>query len=272
MRSAVFRPTPGLREIAFADRGDKFLEAHAGENFQRQRRAHAGSGNQQLEAAFLAGGKETVQRELVFAHVRVDQQRRFAVERAEARECRERDLHLIAHAAHVEQDLIRALLNQLAAERTNHVQRLLISVCGLSTHGQRRAAASGNAAPRHARRIWHIGGEISWNKSMPQPVLGVIEGARLAAGYVCACAQKHARNKVSENSEEGRFSRPSSGRALFACEKTVFAGDANFAFVCARTFFRSLFLNLLSPLNASRLTKRKGRLTSRRKSKCHNVE
>ena len=70
-------------EVAFADGGDQILEAHARENFQRERGAHAGSGNQQLEAVLFARGQKSVKRKLVLAHVRVDQQRGFLVQRAE---------------------------------------------------------------------------------------------------------------------------------------------------------------------------------------------
>src|ERR1700723_502805 len=45
----------------------------------------------------------------------------------------ERHLHLVAHSAHVEQNLVWTLVYQLAAERANHVERLSVRATGVST-------------------------------------------------------------------------------------------------------------------------------------------
>src|ERR1700675_2336210 len=97
---------------------------------------------------------EAVEGELVFAHVRVDKQRGFGVQGADAGEGRERDVDLIADAAHIEEDLIRALVSELAAERANHVRRLLISVRGVSTRGHGRGASRGNEGGGIAHGEW----------------------------------------------------------------------------------------------------------------------
>jgi hypothetical protein len=62
----------------------------------------------------------------------VNQQIRFGVERTEARERGERDLNLIAHAVHINEELVGAFLNELAAKRTDHVERLFLSVVRVS--------------------------------------------------------------------------------------------------------------------------------------------
>lgn len=113
---------------------------------------------------------------------------------------------------------------------------------------------------------------MSRNKNSYRPVQGVKEGASCAVGQVRAAADRRSRGDVSENSDVVRLLYRSKQRSLFVCEKAVFAPDAYFDFVRAKIIFRKLFSNLLSPPKASRLTKRKGRLTSRRKSKCHTVE
>ena len=63
MRSAVLRPTPGMRvrrtQIARANRRNQFLHAHARENLQRQHRPDARGGKQQLEKLLLARGQES---------------------------------------------------------------------------------------------------------------------------------------------------------------------------------------------------------------------
>src|SRR5208282_751753 len=74
----------------------------------------------------FARREKPVKRKLVLANVGVNQKRCFLVERAQHGKRRKRYLHLIAHAAHVEQHLVRTLLNQLPAERANHVERLSV--------------------------------------------------------------------------------------------------------------------------------------------------
>ena len=60
------------------------------------------------------------------------------MQRAQPREGGKRDQHLIAHAAHVDQDLVGAFFDELAAERANHVERLSRSAPRVSTRGENR--------------------------------------------------------------------------------------------------------------------------------------
>jgi hypothetical protein len=62
----------------------------------------------------------------------VNQKVRLGVERSEARERGERNLHLIAHAIHINEELVGAFFNELAAKRTDHVERLFLSVVRVS--------------------------------------------------------------------------------------------------------------------------------------------
>jgi len=64
--------------------------------------------------------------------VRVNQKVRFGVERTEARERGERDLNLVTHAIHIDEELVGTFLNELAAKRTDHVERLFLSVVRVS--------------------------------------------------------------------------------------------------------------------------------------------
>src|ERR1700728_332563 len=43
-----------------------------------------------------------------------------------------RNLHLVAHSAHVEQNCVRTLVDELAAKRANHVERLSVRGTGVS--------------------------------------------------------------------------------------------------------------------------------------------
>src|SRR5271163_3104785 len=66
-------------------------------------------------------------------------------------------MHLIAHSTDVQQNLIRALVNELAAERANHVQRLSVSAARVST--QRRLTSTQDSRNR-CRRIVRVYTEI----------------------------------------------------------------------------------------------------------------
>jgi hypothetical protein len=54
------------------------------------------------------------------------------VQSAQFGERRKRNQHLVADAAYVDKNLIWALVDELAAEQSNHVQRLLISAASVS--------------------------------------------------------------------------------------------------------------------------------------------
>ena len=82
----------------------------------------------------LSRGKKAEKSELVFAHMRVDQQRYLAVQRRESGKRRQRDRCLVTDTAHVNEHLVRALLDQSAAEESNHVERLFPTRKGVSIH------------------------------------------------------------------------------------------------------------------------------------------
>ena len=124
MRSAVLRPTPGIfvrrAKIAGANGRDEFLHIHAGENFQGEGWADSGGAEEKFEEVLFARGKEAVEREGVFADVGVNQQSDFRVQIAESGESGKRDGDEIADAADIEDYLVRAFIEEAAAEESNH--------------------------------------------------------------------------------------------------------------------------------------------------------
>src|ERR1700722_2384244 len=54
------------------------------------------------------------------------------MQRTERGERGKRDLYLITHSAHVHSNCVRTLVDELAAERTNHVERLSVRGPGVS--------------------------------------------------------------------------------------------------------------------------------------------
>src|SRR5260370_42182356 len=100
---------------------------------------------------FFAGGEKTVEREGVFAHVGVNQQRDVGVQIAERGEGGERDLYEVADAAYIDEDLIRALVGEKSAKLANHRRRVFSSAAGVSTQGADRLLPSQRKYGRSAR-------------------------------------------------------------------------------------------------------------------------
>ena len=63
---------------------------------------------------------EPEERDHVLAHVRVDAQRHLAARLAEPVERRDRHLHVVADALHVDDDAVGVLLEEAAAEEGDH--------------------------------------------------------------------------------------------------------------------------------------------------------
>jgi hypothetical protein len=109
-----------LSEVAGADGRDEIVHGHAAEDFESEAGADAGSGKQQFEKVLLAGGEEAIEEEGVVADVRVDEEGGFGVEFGEGSEGRERDEDLVADAGDIEEDLIRAFLDEASAKVADH--------------------------------------------------------------------------------------------------------------------------------------------------------
>ena len=69
---------------------------------------------------FFARRKKAVKSELIFAHVRVNQEGDFGVEIAKGGVSRERDLHDVADTGHVHQDLVGALVGEATTKLADH--------------------------------------------------------------------------------------------------------------------------------------------------------
>ena len=69
---------------------------------------------------FFAGGNKTVEDESIFAHVRVDQERYFAMQFTERGVSGKRNLHEVPYATHVDDNLIRPSVRQPPAKLSNH--------------------------------------------------------------------------------------------------------------------------------------------------------
>src|SRR6266480_4057237 len=111
----------------------QFFHAHPGKNSQRERRADAGGGNEQFEKILFARGDKTEERQGIFAHVRVNEKSDLGVQLAERSVGRERHLHEITNAAHVDEHLVRPFSSEASAKLTNHRQSVLPPFLRLST-------------------------------------------------------------------------------------------------------------------------------------------
>jgi hypothetical protein len=69
---------------------------------------------------FFTGGNKTVEDESIFADVRVDQERDFAVEFTERGVSGKRHLNEVPYAAHVYDNLIRPPVREPPAKLSNH--------------------------------------------------------------------------------------------------------------------------------------------------------
>src|SRR5258705_12097428 len=69
---------------------------------------------------FFARGHKSVERQGIFANVRMNEKGHFGVQFAECRVRRERHLHEVAHAAHVHKHLIRSFFGKPSVKLANH--------------------------------------------------------------------------------------------------------------------------------------------------------
>src|SRR5712692_12071473 len=90
------------------------------QDLKRERWPHTGSGKQHLKEMLFARGNKTVQRQRIFTHMGVDQERHFGVELAKRVVRRKRHLHEVADAAHVHEHLIRSFFAEPSAKLANH--------------------------------------------------------------------------------------------------------------------------------------------------------
>src|SRR5260370_955176 len=109
-----------LLSAPLARSGIAMRRAAVSRNCQRERCTHTGSGNQHPKEMLFARGNKTVQRQRIFTHMGVDQERHFGVELAERGVRRKRHLHEVADAAHVHEHLIRSFFAEPSAKLANH--------------------------------------------------------------------------------------------------------------------------------------------------------
>src|SRR5437879_13252931 len=69
---------------------------------------------------FFARGDKSVQRQRIFADVGMNQEVHFGVQLAERGVRRQRHLHEVPHAAHVQEPLIRSFFGKAPAKLANH--------------------------------------------------------------------------------------------------------------------------------------------------------
>src|SRR5215469_12432070 len=90
----------------------------------------------------LTRGKETVERQCIFADMRVDQQSDLRMEFAKSGKCGKRNGHEVANTADIENNLIGTLIEEAAAEQSDHRMKVLL-VLGRSVNDR------GGGAPFH---------------------------------------------------------------------------------------------------------------------------
>src|SRR5215468_12102377 len=83
----------------------------------------------------LTRGKETVERQCIFADMRVDQQSDLRMEFAKSGKCGKRNGHEVANTADIENDLIGTLIEEAAAEQSDHRMKVLLCWSEVSTTG-----------------------------------------------------------------------------------------------------------------------------------------
>src|ERR1700732_3209297 len=81
----------------------------------------------------FARGQKPIQRQRIFAHMRVDQQRNFRMEFPERGVGREGHLHDVPNAAHIHEHLVRSLIGEVSAKLANHRSPVLPPYLRLST-------------------------------------------------------------------------------------------------------------------------------------------
>ena len=109
--------------------------------------------DQPLEQLPFEVGEESIQLQRVLAHVRVDAQRDLAPLLADVVEGRQRDVHFVPDALHVDDDPVRLLVEHAAAEKSrSSVRRRTVLAPGLRGATAARSARRGSAIVRRVRR------------------------------------------------------------------------------------------------------------------------
>ncbi len=113
-------PRPGIctsrSDLAAADGGDQVGRRQTGEDLHRQRRADAAHRDQLLEQRLLVLRQEAVQRQRVFADVRMDPQAHFGARVGQLGERGDGDGHVVPDPAGLHDGLVGMLLDQHAAQ------------------------------------------------------------------------------------------------------------------------------------------------------------
>ena len=124
MRSAVFLPTPGNAHqpihLAAPDGANQIRRRQAGEHLHRQLGPDAAHPDQLFEQRLFVRREKAVERQRVFANVRVDAQPHLRAGIGQMSERRDRDDDVIADAAGFDDRLVGMLLDQNAAQQSNH--------------------------------------------------------------------------------------------------------------------------------------------------------
>src|SRR5438445_10292504 len=91
--------------------------------------------------------------------MRVDQQGDFGVQFAKRGEGGERNLHQVADAAYIDEDLIRAFVGKASTKLANHRERVFSSAAGVSTRVAGRCWASNRGSARWQRFLFALSGK-----------------------------------------------------------------------------------------------------------------
>ncbi len=113
---------PGeARDVAMLDRAHQLDRLDPREHRERELRPDPADANQALEQLLLQQRGEPVQRDRIFAHVRVNPQRDIGIGIAKTVERRERHEDVVADAVDVHDDAVRMFFEDAAAEMGDHV-------------------------------------------------------------------------------------------------------------------------------------------------------
>ena len=152
------------RDVAALDRFDELERFEAGQHRERELRSNAPDADQPFEQLLLEPRRETIKRDRVFAHVRVDAQRELAAGVADAVERGQRHEHVVPDAADVDRDSVGMFFENPASEIRDH-----------DCAGLPRRSATGAEAGRYVRQLVAL------------PRGGAAAASRRAAGDPCAC-------------------------------------------------------------------------------------
>ena len=145
MRSAVLRPTPGIRVSRTTSPvlhgADEIDRLDARKDRQRQLGADAVHGDQPLEQLVLERRGKAEERNLILTDVGVDAKGDVRVGLASLIERRHRHLHVVANSMDVDDQAIGVLLEQAAAQQGDHKRA---QGSGLRAQVGLKAQGSGN--------------------------------------------------------------------------------------------------------------------------------